>query len=538
MSRRLFRYFSPRGYARYIGRQVAERRANRFRSAAEGNYRRSRSRVVGVGSPAIVCEGMWDNPNHFFRLHLMLSALSDGGPRRLIGVLHRHSERRQRRTLKSLGARDFLYLEQNAVRREQFDAEAQRLLAGVSTHRDLLRLDLPHALPAYIYYDTVLKIARHPQPPLDSPLWSGVLAEVLRNLAIYDQLFRTQRIAAVVTSHPWKNEFAALTWMALVHGVPCHYVTGFCEATRIRRFAMLEDFATPVEYGTAREFDALPDSTRRRAIEYGRAYLAEREQGTSSDINARYAFRPDRRQVDRAAAQGALGIDGRRPVAAVFAQVWFDFPHTFAMQNFTDFLDWMRFTVDRIAENTSVTWLLKPHPCDEWYGGVRLRDVVGALPPHVRVCPEDSDSLTVQLSADVLVTVHGTVGIEAAARGIPVLNADRSHYTEWGFTHLAKSRDDYAELLSRIASLAPPTLEQRERAMAFAALALAPPPAALGLLRTSCDTSGPVLYEEIAQRFRRDAGALDREQAAIRQWLASGRASYAAAQTIRWCTRD
>jgi len=33
------------------------------------------------------------------------------------------------------------------------------------------------------------------------------------------------------------------------------------------------------------------------------------------------------------------------------------------MQNFTDFLDWMRFTAERIAENTSVTWLLKPHPC-------------------------------------------------------------------------------------------------------------------------------------------------------------------------------
>jgi hypothetical protein len=540
MSRPLSRYVSPAGYVRYVRRVVADRRANRYRAAAEAHYGRSRPPVAAeAGGPAIVCEGMWDNPNHFFRLHLMLTALSETGRAPVIGVLHRRGESRQRRSLRRLGAREFLYLEHNRIRREQFDEQARRLLAGVNTHRDLLRLELPHALPAYTFYDTVLKIARHPQPPVDSPLWSSVLAEVLRNIAIYGRLFRERRIAAVVTSHPWKNEFATLTWLALVHGVPCYYVTGFCEATRVRRFTTLEDFATPVEHGTCREFDALPPMARRRVIEYGRAYLAEREQGTSSDINARYAFRRDRRAGDRVAARRALGIDGPRPVAAVFAQVWFDFPHTFAMQNFTDFLDWMRLTIERIAENTSVTWVLKPHPCDAWYGGVRLRDIVGALPPHVHLCSEDTDSLTVQLAADVIVTVHGTVGIEAAARGCPILNADRSHYTEWGFTHVAKSREDYAELLARIDSLTPPTLEQRERAMAFAALALAPPPEALGLVRTSCDTSdGALLYRQIAERFRRDPVGLAPERQAIGEWLAGRHPSYAAAQTVRWCQGD
>jgi len=33
-------------------------------------------------------------------------------------------------SLRSLGAREFLYLEHDRVRREQFDAEAQRLLAA------------------------------------------------------------------------------------------------------------------------------------------------------------------------------------------------------------------------------------------------------------------------------------------------------------------------------------------------------------------------------------------------------------------------
>jgi len=538
MSARLLRYLSPGGYTRYVQRVIADRRANRFRGTVEAHYGRGRPGTAGFDAPAIVCEGMWDNPNHFFRLHLMLAALPDAEKCQTIGVLHRRDDWRQRRSLGSLGVREFLYLEHDRVCREQFDAEAERLLGGVNTHRDLLRLELPHALPAYIYYDTVLKLARHPQPPLDSPLWPRVLAEVLRNLAIFDRLFREHEVAAVVVSHPWKNEFATLTWSALVHGVPCYYATGFCEGTRIRRFVTLEDFATPVEHGTCREFDALPPAVRRRVIEYGRAYLAEREQGTSSDINARYAFRPDRRCADRAAARRVLGVDGDRPLAAIFAQVWFDFPHTFAMQNFTDFLDWMRFTIGQIAANTSVTWLLKPHPCDQWYGGVRLVDLVRELPRHVVLCPEDTDSLTVQVATDYVVTVHGTVAIEAAARGLPVLNADRSHYTDWGFTHLAKSRKDYADLLAGIQHLAPPTGEQQERAMAFGALSLAPTPGGIGLLRTSCDTSGPMLYAEILSRLERERAGFARERAAIADWIASRRPSYAAYHTTRYFERS
>jgi hypothetical protein len=301
---------------------------------------------------------------------------------------------------------------------------------------------------------------------------------------------------------------------------------------RVRRFAAMSDFAIPIEHGTVKEYDAFPPATQRRAIDYGAAYLDERERGGSTDINARYAFRPERRQTDRAAARHALGLPEKGPVAAVFTQAWFDFPHTFGMHNFTDFLDWIRFTAARIADNTAVSWLLKPHPCDEWYGGIRLRDVIGALPSHVTICPEDTDSLTARIAADAVVTVHGTIGIEAAARGLPVVSADRSHYSDWGFTHLATSRSHYATLLADIAALSPPTIAQRERAMAFAALSLAPPPRARGLLRMSCDTTAPrVLYHEITRRFETDAAGLARERSALSEWLATGHPSYAVFQT-------
>ena len=534
MSAPLSRYLDPRRYARELWRLRTEWREHRGRGTAEGGYRARPVGVTGHGQRVVLCEGLWDNPNHFFRLHLMLSAMPDIAECRVIGIVRRRSERALRRSLKSVGVSEFVHLDEDAVSVDAFAAEARRLLSGVSRHRDLLELPLPHRLPAYVYYDTVVKQARHPQPPLESPLWQSSLAELLRDVEIYDRLFGHHDVARVVTSHPWKSEFAALVWMGLVHDVVSYYLTGFCDSTRIRRFSRLSDFATPVEHGTGKEYDALPPTTQRRLIEYGATYLDDRERGTSTDINARYAFHPERRHTDRAAARRALGLPEQRPVVAVFTQAWFDFPHTFGMQNFTDFLDWIRFTAARISQNTSVSWLLKPHPCDDWYGGVRLRDVVGTLPPHVYICPEDTDSLTARVAADAIVTVHGTIGIEAAARGLPVVNAERSQYADGGFTHLATSTEHYAALLADLPAVPPPTAAQRDRAMAFAALSLAPPPARLGLVRASCDTSSPAfLYAEIAARFKTGGQAWERERRAITDWLATGHPCYAAYNTTR-----
>src|SRR5207248_7633522 len=124
--------------------------------------------------------------------------------------------------------------------------EAERLLAGIRSHEDLLALALPESLPAYTFYDTVLKLATHPQPPIDHPLWLTVLADVLRNTAIYGRELATRKVAHVALSHPWKSEWATLAWLALGRGIPVYHLTGFCQAIRIRRFRLRDDYATPV----------------------------------------------------------------------------------------------------------------------------------------------------------------------------------------------------------------------------------------------------------------------------------------------------
>jgi hypothetical protein len=428
-----------------------------------------------------------------------------------------------------LGFTEFIAIEDHPSHRTgDFRARACALLAGVRSHADILALPLPGALPAYTYYDTVLKLARHPQPALDHPLWEQTLAECLRNCAIYQELLETVPVAQVILSHPWKSEFATLMWAALSRGVPALHLTGYCEGIRIRRFLETADYATPVEHLSPSEFTALPASVRQRLSEEGARYLERRESGQGTDINVRYAYRPHIKAPSRDTARRAFGVTGARKLVVIYAHVWFDFPHTFAMHNFTDFVDWMRLTMAEACAAPDIDWVLKPHPTESWYGGFRLQDMVGDLPPHVRIAPPGTDALTALTAADLIVTVHGTVGLEAAAHGLPVIAADRSFYSDWGFVQQAASRDDYIRLLRMAGDIPAPDEAGRQRALALISLALAPMPADAGLMEMRCDSSGPVLYQDILDRYSENDPTLARERESLRAWLAEPSSSYAA----------
>lgn len=531
IAKKFSKILNPQAWHR-LQRSYLERcRAARLREQVEANYRIHGPLSSGNGAQTVVADGMWDNPNHFFRLHLFLKALPGIENYRLLGVI-RHKRDRTRQTLEAFGFREFIFIEEHQFKTEDFLPQARTLLEKVRTHADLLNLDLPLGLPPYTYYDTVLKYARDPQPPLTDPLWLSQLAETLRDLAIYQQLMDEYEVTQVVLSHPWKIEFATLMWTALQHRIPSYHLTGFCEGIRVRRLLQPADYATPVEHVPYREYAALPQPVRERLRRTGLAYLAQRETGDSSDINVCYSFRPAARIDTHAEAKLALGGQPSRPMVIIYAHVWFDFPHTYAMRNFTDFLDWMRFTMAQIHTIKSVDWVLKPHPLESWYGGTQLAKLIGELPSHIRLIPADTDSLTSMLAADAIVTVHGTIALEAAAHGLCVIAADRSYYSDWGFAHIANSREHYAQLLASVVQLSAPTESQKEDALACMALSLAPPPVEMDAINLRCDSSGSILYRDM---LGRGTDEIDREILALRRWLQGTAVSYAAHRKILHC---
>lgn len=533
MPRLISKLFDPASWRRVVAREFRAMRMAQGRRRVRALYRRLGPVSRGTGKNIVIADGLWDNPNHFFRLRLFLSALPQIADTSLVGILRKPNDS-TRVELELLGFSRFLCLDEAfAAHAARYREAARGYLKNVRTHADFLALSLPEALPPYVVYDTVLKLARHPQPPMDSPLWQEHLAQALCWLETYAQLLDEARPSHVVMSHPWKSEYGIVVWCAIQRGIPAFHLTGYCEGVRCRRFRDAADYFLPVEHLSRSTFDSLPQAAQRQLIEAGKTYLAERERGQSSDINARMAFRPDCRTQDRPEALKRLGLSGTRPIAAIYAHVWYDFPHTFAMKNFTDFKDWMDVTLKAIGANSEVDWLLKPHPTEEWYGGFSLAQMVGDLPPHVRLLSDDSDSLTVTALADVVVTCHGTVGLEAASHGCVVISADNSYYAAWDISHVATSRQHYEDLLRSAGRLTPPDRDAQERALALIDMVLAPARKELGMLKQLCDSSGPDLYAKIVRCYEHDASEISREIDNLAMWITSGSPSYTTHRKLR-----
>lgn len=517
----LQRYVSPRRWRRFIESRIELVQRALADNALDQSLMKLGPLPIDFGNDVLVADGLWLNPAYFLRLRLFIEARARTHRFRLLGILRTRRDTRARRALERIGFSEFIYIEEdNEFPVASFMKQAEQLLSGLTSHAALLNIALPDEVPAYVWYDTVLRKTNHGQPPLEHPTWRESLADTLAYIAVYRRLLAQNDVAHVVLSHAWKSEWGALTWLALRAGVCVHNVTAFSEAIRIRRFRAPEDFDIPVEHLPHPQFERLPKTVKNELAALGHAELHRRQTGHTSDVNIRYAYSPDLRAKDRFEARLQLADRADRAIGVIYGHSWFDFPHLYGMANFADFVDWFEVTLARIKELDHVTWLLKPHPMETWYGGYRMSDLVGVLPAHIRVLPHKIDTLSVMLAADALVTVHGTAALEAATLGVPVIAADRSYYSGWGITHSAQTRAHYLALLGDVGRLSRPDDAARERAVACFVAAYGEPHDVAGALRIPCDSGGARLYEEVRELVTAEPEKLAREVDRIAAFLA------------------
>jgi capsule polysaccharide export protein KpsC/LpsZ len=148
---------------------------------------------------------------------------------------------------------------------------------------------------------------------------------------------------------------------------------------------------------------------------------------------------------------------------------------------FRDYQEWFIETIRAAVANPCLNWLVKIHPANtvknrregitgELAENAVIRQHIGILPAHVKIIPADSNINTFSLFSlmDYCLTVRGTIGIEAASCGIPVITAGTGRYDRHGFTIDSDSRGEYLDKLSHLHQIPPLKDGQHELAQRFA----------------------------------------------------------------------
>lgn len=387
----------------------------------------------------LLLDGHFLNPGYFYRLQLFRAALGSSFGDEM-GFIWRHNTGQCDRILKTLGVRKTHYYFPNPD--ESLRKDARRLAELVHCAEDLLMLTFPQQVPASFLYDDILKRQRAPTVNVFDPMVEKYIWEFLSSIRAAEDLLDNYRPDIVAMSHSISIQCAPLSWLASKRGIPVVTLFGNYGLPRFWRMYEPEDIYYGMDRPERLDMDGLTIDKSNALAEIGRTYLTERFSGQTNDLGGRMAF-----QGDNGLRSLRNSLDGR-PVVAVYASNWFDFPHALGMNRFTDFLDWITATLNVALETPSVRWLFRAHPCDKWYGGMTLKDVMPPnLPEHINLLPDDCSGRTIMELADALVTYHGTAGIEYASQGKPVMVADRGWYQDCGFVVFPESREHYLSLL-------------------------------------------------------------------------------------------
>jgi hypothetical protein len=478
----------------------------------------------------VLVEVMWKNPNHIFRLWLVLLALRKLSLSNVIVVAWKETliVKSMISWIKNV---NIVFVDQSC--KEQHFTLAKKFLKNIKSHKDFLNKKLPNQIPSYVVYDTVLKKTRSPQTPLSHKEWINSLAEYFNLNEQFNQIILELKPDKVFVSHAWKTEFCALIFNSLQKSIPVYHLTSFCESLRIRKIEKFMDFNLPVDHLTYENYLKQTNFVKKQMSILGFEELKKRQRGQMSDINVLHAYG----KIVNTEPKGTISkTDNHKVLVANHA--WFDFPHSFGMKNFTDFLDFTLFTLDCAIKNKHIDWFFKPHPTEEWYGGFKLEDIIPKNHNNIFLMDNVQKKIKPISFFDTVITVHGTIALEAASLNKTVICADNSYFSDWPFVYSPNSKEAYKLILNDIKNLKIKNAETANLAAACLYGSLGSPDNNSNRLTLNCDSLGMNLIPNIIKIITNQNVKILSEVSLLKDWFESNQKNFSADQVLKKIKRD
>ncbi len=122
---------------------------------------------------------------------------------------------------------------------------------------------------------------------------------------------------------------------------------------------------------------------------------------------------------------------------------------------FENIFAWIDQTIDYFKKHPNYQLIIKPHPSELIWErkNKRVRDYIlehhPNLPENIKVLKADTPLLAYDLvnQETISLVFGGTLGLELAAQGLPLLNTARSHYSDAGVSYHVKTLEDYLSSL-------------------------------------------------------------------------------------------
>lgn len=345
-------------------------------------------------------------------------------------------------TFRRLGIRDLVVPGLTATQRRATRKIFRKMCSDFSNPIDLERQSIDGVLVGDLFYDSGLKELRARTISLGSPHFKRSLRRSIALYVFWRDWLQSHDVAGVAGRH-------ATYRMGLVLRQASHHGAVAMQIGRDHFSKILpsKPWHGP-DYDSFPEiFRALPEKRQKEALEIAEKSLEERLEGRWSEATFYM-----RESVYGAGVSGNIFPDNGRPRVVVFTHAFFDAPHEGGLRIFPDYWEWLTH-LGRLAEVSDYDWFVKPHPNGRQEDQIFLADLVREYRSLQLLSRDTSNAQILNEGCDLALTLYGSVAVEFAWRGVPVINGGANPSRAYSFAYHPRDVEHFDQLVQKLPEL-------------------------------------------------------------------------------------
>lgn len=344
---------------------------------------------------------------------------------------------------RSFGVSDFIRIDLSRLQKQEAQRLFSEVVSNIASKRDVEGLRVNGVWIGDLVYDTYLR--RYSLPTIDpaSQHFKDFLLESIKTFVFWNNYFDKNDVRAINVSHCVYNLAIPLR-IGVQRGIDVFQAN----ITHVYRLTESNLFAYNDFFNFRERFAALPKDVQEVGLALAEQRILKRfsgEVGVDMSYSTKSAYGDHRHH--------RLLRESNKKKILIAAHCFFDSPHSYGKNLFPDFYDWLEF-LGEISNQTDYDWYIKTHP-DYLPGTKEVIDDFVRRFPKFSLLPSDASHLQIiDEGIDVALTCYGTIGLEYAALGLPVINASMNNpHIAYNFNVHARDIDHYRELLENLNEL-------------------------------------------------------------------------------------
>ena len=280
---------------------------------------------------------------------------------------------------------------------------------------------------------------------------------------MYDYLLIKIKPQILITTHLCYVEYGIIARVAQFHSAVVIETTDMLTSTFPRSTRLTLNYHNGIQLQLSRA-TGLSLGEREEFVFLAKKKLQDRFTGKLQHVDAIRAYpRVHKNSED---INSIIDKYPEKIIVVLFSHVFNDSPHTSSSMIYQDYFVWLRETTLICESSRKIHLVIKPHPGSSKHEIEQIKNfVVECQLTNVSVLPMGCNTYEILKVADIILTVQGTIGLEAAALGKIVLTAGNAFYAHRGFTFDSSNKSDYTEKLRNLHLLKPLSKVQIQEAL-------------------------------------------------------------------------